>query len=145
MPLQTSKASAGTTRARAGARSSEEGRQVSESIAEGVSIAVLVVGFPLLLLTLMLSLEKLESWGLRQTTPVEGGPAGERDDHLVDAAVDAVEAIAAAGPVMGGPAAADGRPTRTTAPSGGATVSTAATPDAADPAVVGARDADRPG
>ena len=61
---------------------------MTESIAEGLSVVGLVVGFPLLLLGLMLSLEKLESWGLRGTDP-------QRADipRLPDPIGDAVEEV----------------------------------------------------
>lgn len=80
---------------------------MTETIAEGLSVIGLVVGFPLLLLVLMLSLEQLESWGLRETppeTPVQAGASGFPDEATVDAAVDAMTSLddadsAATGPV----------------------------------------------
>jgi len=51
----------------------------------------LVAGFPLLLMCFMLSLEKLESWGLRDLEP---GPEQTPQDR-VDAAVEQVEQLAA--------------------------------------------------
>jgi hypothetical protein len=59
---------------------------VTETIAEGLSVFGLVVGFPLLLLALMISLERLETWGLR---PIDDEP--DRDAELVEAAVESVE------------------------------------------------------
>jgi len=64
---------------------------VTESIAEGLSVVGLVVGFPLLLLGFMVSLEKLETWGLRDTEP-----AGELERDTVEAAVHEVEQRTAA-------------------------------------------------
>lgn len=52
----------------------------------------LVAGFPLLLLCFMLSLEKLESWGLREDLPRSQHAHRDR----VDAAVEQVEQLAAA-------------------------------------------------
>jgi hypothetical protein len=65
---------------------------VSESIAESLSTIGLVAGFPLLLLCFMLSLEKLESWGLQdvETSAEEAG--GDK----IEAAMDAVERLATA-------------------------------------------------
>ncbi|MBW3605072.1 MAG: hypothetical protein KY460_09220 [Actinobacteria bacterium] len=61
---------------------------MTESIAEGLSVVGLVVGFPLLLLLLMLSLEQLESWGLR------GSDSDHHDDaELSDPISDAVEEV----------------------------------------------------
>ena len=51
----------------------------------------LVAGFPLLLMCFMLSLEKLESWGLRESDPVPEPPQPDR----VEAAVEQVEQLAA--------------------------------------------------
>jgi hypothetical protein len=65
---------------------------VSESIAERLSTIGLVAGFPLLLLCFMLSLEKLESWGLRE---VERSPEEAQLDK-VEAAMDAIEQLAKA-------------------------------------------------
>lgn len=64
---------------------------MTESIADGLSVAGLVIGFPLLLLAFMVSLEKLESWGLRETEPGQGARPELQD--RVDAAVDAVEQL----------------------------------------------------
>lgn len=61
---------------------------MTESIAEGLSVVGLVVGFPLLLLALMLSLGKLESWGLRVDEP-----RADRETEMVDAAVESVEQL----------------------------------------------------
>jgi hypothetical protein len=63
---------------------------VSESIAESLSMIGLVAGFPLLLMCFMLSLEKLESWGLRE---VERSPEEAQLDK-VEAAMDAIEQLA---------------------------------------------------
>lgn len=60
---------------------------MSESIAEVLSVFGLVVGFPLLLLALMISLERLETWGLRPPDDVLPDP----DTQMVEAAVEAVE------------------------------------------------------
>lgn len=57
------------------------------SIAEGASLLGLIVGFPLLLLGLMISLEKLESWGLREAESKAHQPELDK----VDAAVQSVE------------------------------------------------------
>jgi hypothetical protein len=65
---------------------------VSESIAESLSTIGLVAGFPLLLMCFMLSLEKLESWGLRE---VERSPEDAQLDK-VEAAMDAIEQLAKA-------------------------------------------------
>ena len=64
---------------------------MTESIADGLSVAGLVVGFPLLLLGFMVSLQKLESWGLRETEPADQD--GLHD--IVDAAVQDVGQAAA--------------------------------------------------
>lgn len=63
---------------------------MTESIADGLSVVGLVVGFPLLLLGFMVSLEKLETWGLRDTEPADHAP---RD--TVEAAVHEVEQLSA--------------------------------------------------
>lgn len=65
---------------------------MSESIAESLSTIGLVAGFPLLLLSFMLSLEKLESWGLREA---ERSPEEAQLDK-VEAAMDAIEQLAKA-------------------------------------------------
>jgi hypothetical protein len=62
---------------------------VTESIADGLSVVGLVVGFPLLLLAFMVGLEKLETWGLRDTEPVEHPSVHDR----VEAAVHEVEQL----------------------------------------------------
>ena len=62
---------------------------MSESIVETLTTIGLVAGFPLLLLCFMLSLEKLESWGLRDPEPSEQQPP-----DLVDAAVEEVAQMA---------------------------------------------------
>jgi hypothetical protein len=64
---------------------------VTESIADGLSAFGLVVGFPLLLLGLMVSLEKLETWGLH-----DNDPADELEPDTVEAAVHEVEQLTAA-------------------------------------------------
>lgn len=66
---------------------------VTESIAEGLSVIGLVVGFPLLLLGLMLSLEQLESWGLRGTD--RDGPDAPDLPDPIDEAVERVEQLTA--------------------------------------------------
>ena len=65
---------------------------MTESIAEGLSVVGLVVGFPLLLLAFMVGLEKLETWGLRDTEPAEHPSTRDR----VEAAVHEVEQLSAA-------------------------------------------------
>lgn len=65
---------------------------MGESIAESLSTIGLVAGFPLLLLCFMLSLEKLESWGLREA---ERSPEEAQLDK-VEAAMDAIEQLAKA-------------------------------------------------
>jgi hypothetical protein len=65
---------------------------VNESIAESLSTIGLVAGFPLLLMCFMLSLEKLESWGLREP---ERSPEQAQLDK-VEAAMDAIEQLAKA-------------------------------------------------
>lgn len=65
---------------------------MTESIAEGLSVAGLAVGFPLLLLAFMVSLEKLESWGLREHDLPGSADRGDR----VDAAVEAMEQLSVA-------------------------------------------------
>jgi type III secretory pathway component EscV len=65
---------------------------VSESIAESLSTIGLVAGFPLLLLCFMLSLEKLESWGLRDVET----SADEAEGDKIEAAMDAVDRLATA-------------------------------------------------
>jgi hypothetical protein len=52
---------------------------VTESIADGMSVVGLVAGFPLLLLGLMISLERLESWGLGESEPDPPGSQQVRD------------------------------------------------------------------
>lgn len=64
---------------------------MTDPIAEGLSVVGLVVGFPLLLLGLMISLERLETWGLRDTEPHD--PAVAHVDDVVEAAVDDVEQL----------------------------------------------------
>jgi hypothetical protein len=71
----------------------DKGQRVTESIAEGLSVAGLVVGFPLLLLALMLSLQQLESWGLRGTEP-ERTDVPEMPDPIGEA-IDGAEHRAA--------------------------------------------------
>lgn len=63
---------------------------MSESIAESLSTIGLVAGFPLLLMCFMLSLEKLESWGLRE--PDRSGEQSQADK--IEAAMDAIERLA---------------------------------------------------
>lgn len=63
---------------------------MSESIAESLSTIGLVAGFPLLLMCFMLSLEKLESWGLREPQPGVDENRAER----IEAAMDALERLA---------------------------------------------------
>lgn len=75
-----------------------KGSAVNESIAEGLSVVGLVVGFPLLLLVLMLSLEKLESWGLR-SSETERASAAHQPDRI-DAAVDEMEQLSVASPEL---------------------------------------------
>jgi hypothetical protein len=70
---------------------------VSESIAESLSTIGLVAGFPLLLMCFMLSLEKLESWGLRD---LEAGTEQTQTDKI-EAAMDAVERLATAPSLSG--------------------------------------------
>ncbi|CAN5785768.1 hypothetical protein BH23ACT10_BH23ACT10_14180 [soil metagenome] len=71
----------------------DKGQRVTESIAEGLSVVGLVVGFPLLLLGLMLGLEQLESWGLRNTDP-HRPDVPDLPDPIGDA-VEQVEQLAA--------------------------------------------------
>lgn len=66
---------------------------MTDSMAETLSTLGLVAGFPLLLLCFMLSLEKLESWGLGDGTPTPQTPP-----DAVDRAVEAVEQRNAAAP-----------------------------------------------
>ena len=63
---------------------------MSESIAESLSTIGLVAGFPLLLICFMLSLEKLESWGLRE--PDRSAEQSQADK--IEAAMDAIERLA---------------------------------------------------
>jgi hypothetical protein len=63
---------------------------VSDSIAESLSTIGLVAGFPLLLMCFMLSLEKLESWGLRESEPSAEPSQADR----IEAAMDAIERLA---------------------------------------------------
>ena len=63
---------------------------MSESIAESLSTIGLVAGFPLLLMCFMLSLEKLESWGLRELDHRPEPTQAEK----IEAAMDAVERLA---------------------------------------------------
>jgi hypothetical protein len=79
---------------------------VSDSIVESLSTIGLVAGFPLLLLCFMLSLEKLESWGLRE---LDHSPEQSRADRI-EAAMDAVERLAT------NPARSDGEPVDGTVP-----------------------------
>lgn len=64
---------------------------MTESIADGLSVVGLVVGFPLLLLAFMVALEKLETWGLHDTEPAEHPSAHDR----VEAALHEVEQLSA--------------------------------------------------
>jgi hypothetical protein len=66
---------------------------VTESIAEGLSAVGLVAGFPLLLLGFMISLERLETWGLRDDI-LEDRPPEAHD--TVRAAVDEHDTVKAA-------------------------------------------------
>ena len=66
---------------------------MSESIAESLSTIGLVAGFPLLLMCFMLSLEKLESWGLRESEPSSEPSQADRADRI-EAAMDAIERLA---------------------------------------------------
>ena len=63
---------------------------MSESIAESLSTIGLVAGFPLLLMCFMLSLEKLESWGLRE---LDHSPEQTRAEKI-EAAMETVERLA---------------------------------------------------
>ncbi len=82
---------------------------MSESIAEGLSVVGLVVGFPLLLLGLMLSLEKLESWGLREGESERAAPQIPERDRIDDAveqlslAASEIEQTPSAGTSQRGP------------------------------------------
>jgi hypothetical protein len=62
---------------------------VTESIADGLSVLGLVTGFPLLLLGFMVSLERLESWGLRESEPAPSDAPQVRD--TVESAVAETE------------------------------------------------------
>lgn len=62
---------------------------MTESIADGLSVVGLVVGFPLLLLGFMISLERLESWGLRESEPEPSDTSQARD--TIEAAVAETE------------------------------------------------------
>lgn len=66
---------------------------MTDPIAEGLSVVGLVIGFPLLLLALMIGLERLETWGLRDAEPHDPGAA--QVDDVVEAAVDDVEQLQA--------------------------------------------------
>lgn len=65
---------------------------MTDSLAESLSTIGLVAGFPLLLLCFMLSLEKLESWGLGDGAPGRQKAPADK----VEAALDMVERLAAA-------------------------------------------------
>ena len=62
---------------------------MTESIADGLSVVGLVVGFPLLLLGFMISLERLETWGLREFEPAGSDAPQARD--TIEAAVAETE------------------------------------------------------
>lgn len=74
---------------RGGRRANRKVDAVTESIADGLSVVGLVVGFPLLLLGFMIALERLETWTLRDTEPTREDASDVRD--AVDAAVADVE------------------------------------------------------
>lgn len=65
---------------------------MTETLAEGLSVIGLVATFPLLLLALMVSLEQLETWGLRDDIPDDRPP--EASD-TVQAAVEDIEQLSA--------------------------------------------------
>lgn len=65
---------------------------MTETIADGLSAVGLVAGFPLLLLAFMISLERLETWGLRDEIDEERPP--EAHDK-VQAAVEEIEQLSA--------------------------------------------------
>lgn len=65
---------------------------MTATMADTLSMLGLVAGFPLLLLCFMLSLEKLESWGLGEDMPKSQRTQRDR----VAAAVEQVEQLAAA-------------------------------------------------
>lgn len=84
---------------------------MTESIADGLSVVGLVVGFPLLLLGFMIALERLESWGLREAepTPVEAPP---REAPRADgASAAAPQQLGAEAPRQPDSSTVGGRPT----------------------------------
>lgn len=73
---------------------------VEDQLTSGVSAVALIVGFPFLLLGLLISLEKLESWGLRpyeRATEVQRLLDGE-DQDAIERAVAELLADAADAP-----------------------------------------------
>lgn len=85
--VQTSKCATLQCNVRRGAGTGEDSA-VTATVADTLSMLGLVAGFPLLLLCFMLSLEKLESWGLR-----EDAPGSHHTPDRVDAAVQQVEQL----------------------------------------------------
>lgn len=65
---------------------------MTETIADGISAVGLVAGFPLLLLAFMISLERLETWGLRDEVDEERPPEAH---DAVQAAVEEIEQLSA--------------------------------------------------
>lgn len=65
---------------------------MTETIADGLSAVGLVAGFPLLLLAFMISLERLETWGLRDEVDEERPPEAQ---DAVQAAVEEIEQLSA--------------------------------------------------
>lgn len=66
---------------------------MTETIAEGLSVIGLVAGFPLMLLAFMISLERLETWGLRDDDIADDRTPETND--TVRAAVEEIEQLSA--------------------------------------------------
>lgn len=84
---------------------------MTESIADGLSVVGLVVGFPLLLLGFMISLERLESWGLRDTEPTPVEPPTREASRVDEAGAPAPHAATAEAPSQADSSPVGGRPT----------------------------------
>jgi hypothetical protein len=82
---------------------------LTETIAEGLSAVALVAGFPLLLLAFMVSLERLETWGLHDDVPDDRPPEAH---DTVEAAVEELEQLSAGAQELDAESTPVGRPGR---------------------------------